>query len=70
MRNIIVNTSVDDISSSLKCSFKPSTKRDAERMVGVLWNNLRYESKNGKRIAVRRLLISKIKSLYKASEIF
>jgi hypothetical protein len=61
---IIVNTSVDDISSSLRL-INPKTGYDIREDITMLNHNLAYEAKNKNRTAVLKLLRAKINKIKK-----
>jgi hypothetical protein len=64
MNRLMINTSIEDMSSSLKLR-NPSTQDEALKLIDELWLNLRYEARWKNRSVVRKLLRNKIKNTYK-----
>jgi hypothetical protein len=64
MNRLIINTSIEDMTSSLKL-MNPSTQSEASALINDLWTNLRYEARERNRSSVRKLLRNKIKITYK-----
>lgn len=67
MNRLIINTSIEDMSGSLKL-MNPSTPGEARKLIEDLWINLRYEARDRNRSSVRKLLRNKIKNAYKIVE--
>lgn len=64
MKNIIVNTSVDDLRSTLYL-VNPDKQEDIQRWIKVLYQNIMYERTHKIRRSVINMLWSKIKKLEK-----
>lgn len=61
MRELINNTSADDLRSSLGCSYNPERSSDLNLDLEVLEKSLRDEQSNRKRPTVIKILESRIK---------
>lgn len=68
MRELLNNTSADDLKSSLGCSFNPERSTDLNSDMEILEASLRNEKRDRKRQVVIQILESRIKKYRKFIE--